>query len=73
MNNNISNNSINFYADKAVDINGKGSRGEGNLGRAKFYSRVWEGPFMPDEPDPSQLLVPFTDEAQKIIFSKTRR
>jgi hypothetical protein len=72
-NNNIADNSINFYSGKAVNLNGNNSRSVNNLGIAKFYGRVWEGPFMPDSDEPAQLLVPFDGHATERIFSKTRR
>lgn len=72
-NNNIADNNINFYSGEAVNLNGKNSRSVNNLGVQKFYGRVWEGPFMPDEDTPAQLLVPFDSEATKRIFEKTRR
>jgi hypothetical protein len=72
-NNNIADNNINFYSGEAVNLNGRNSRSVNNLGIARFYGRIWEGPFMPDSDEPAQLLVPFDSQATERIFNKTRR
>ncbi len=71
--NQITNNAINFYDNKAVLSKGTNTIVDKNLGIRKFYTEAWKGPFQKEKDKPTQLLEPFTRDKVDAFLEQTRK